>query len=325
MRAPAVLNPKRDAVLASFHDTHGCIAMASLSAVVVATAALGRQRVGEALDAVGFHHSLATVANAEGEVARHRPDLVVVAKAADSVVEVECLHQLRSRFPHPKYLFVTEVSNEDLAIAALHAGAQRYLKEPWTDAMMKAAVTALLPLGALEGQVADGLVGGERLVGRSASLTHLRTQLARMAAAASHVLIVGETGTGKELVAELLHLNGARRSKPFICVNTAAIPDALLENELFGHERGAFTGAITSQPGKLAAAHGGTLFLDEIGDVSLAIQAKLLRAIESKCIYPLGATRSVQLDVRIVAATNGDLERAVAEGRCRKDLYYRLN
>ena len=139
------------------------------------------------------------------------------------------------------------------------------------------------------------------------------------------MLILGETGAGKELVAELIHQNGARAAKPFVCINTAAIPDALLENELFGHERGAFTGATTMHSGKLAAAQGGTIFLDEIGDVSLAIQAKLLRAIESKSIYRLGSVRSVQIDLRILAATNNDLERAIEQGRFRRDLYYRLN
>jgi transcriptional regulator with PAS, ATPase and Fis domain len=156
-------------------------------------------------------------------------------------------------------------------------------------------------------------------------MRQLRTHLARIAPASSNVLILGETGTGKELVAELIHQNGPRAARPFVCMNTAAIPDALLENELFGHERGAFTGAITAEGGKLAAAHGGTAFLDEIGEVSPAIQAKLLRAIENKTIYRLGGTRSIALDIRVIAATNGDLERAIAEGRFRKDLYYRLN
>ena len=141
----------------------------------------------------------------------------------------------------------------------------------------------------------------------------------------SNVLILGETGTGKELVAELLHKNGARAARPFVCINTAAIPDALLENELFGHERGAFTGATAAQAGKLAAAHGGTVFLDEIGDVSAGVQAKLLRAIENKSVYRLGGTHSVQFDARIIAATNGDLEKATTEGRFRQDLYFRLN
>jgi DNA-binding NtrC family response regulator len=146
-----------------------------------------------------------------------------------------------------------------------------------------------------------------------------------VAPAASNVLILGETGTGKELIAELIHQNGPRRSKPFICINTAAIPDQLLENELFGHERGAFTGATTAQAGKLVAAHGGTVFLDEIGDASPAVQAKLLRAIEHKEVYRLGATRGEEFDARIIAATNCDLLKAASETRFRHDLYYRLN
>jgi DNA-binding NtrC family response regulator len=250
---------------------------------------------------------------------------VIVASNADATREVECLRQLHGKFPIPKYVFLAVVSSEDLAIAAFHAGAQRYLKEPWTTPMLQAAVMALLPVGTTDAVHGEALVGGERLVGCSQAIQELRRQVARVAVTGSNVLIVGETGTGKELVAELIHLNGTRAAKPFVCVNTAAIPDALLENELFGHERGAFTGATTTQAGKLAAAQGGTVFLDEIGDVSLAIQAKLLRAIESKSIYRLGGTRSLQLDVRVLAATNGDLERAVAEGRFRKDLYYRLN
>jgi DNA-binding NtrC family response regulator len=257
------------------------------------------------------------------EIGRLRPDLVIVAACErDSHAAVECLRQLREAFSYPRYLFVAEVSNEDLAIAAFLAGAERYVREPWSPGTFQTAASALLPACEVE---QDGLKGGERLVGRSAAMVRLRAQLARIALTSSNVMILGETGTGKELAAELLHLNGARASKPFVCLNTAAIPDPLLENELFGHERGAFTGATEAHPGKLAAANGGTAFLDEIGDVSVAIQAKLLRALESRTIYRLGGTRSVPLDVRIVAATNQDLERATAEGRFRRDLYYRLN
>lgn len=300
--------------------------MASPLVVVIDSPSPRRERVGAALAAIGYHHSFATIAEAEAQVACRRPELVIVAASqADSRLEVECLRQLHDAFTQPRYLFLAAVSSEDLVIAALHAGAQRYVKEPWTAPMLQSAVAVLLPVGAGGAAVADRLVGGERLLGRSLAMRQLRTRLARVAPASSNVLILGETGTGKELVAELIHLNGVRSAKPFVCINTAAIPDALLENELFGHERGAFTGATTTQGGKLAAAHGGTVFLDEIGDVSLAIQAKLLRAIENKSIYRLGGTRSVQLDFRIIAATNGDLERATSEGRFRKDLYYRLN
>ena len=138
--------------------------------------------------------------------------------------------------------------------------------------------------------VNDGLIGGERLIGHSPPIRRLRAQLAGLPPAKSNVFVLGETGTGKELVAELIHLNGSRSAKPLVCLNTAAIPDSLLENELFGHERGAFTGATRGQDGKLAAAQGGTVFLDEIGDLEPPIQAKLLRAIEGKSVYRLGGT-----------------------------------
>jgi transcriptional regulator with PAS, ATPase and Fis domain len=146
-----------------------------------------------------------------------------------------------------------------------------------------------------------------------------------VAASESHTLITGETGTGKELVASLIHRYSRRRQKPFVCVNCAAIPDSLLESELFGYERGAFTGAHTLKEGRLKLADGGTLFFDEIGDMSAYAQAKILRAIEGKAIERLGGTRSIPLDIRVIAATNRNLERLVAEEKFRADLYFRLN
>jgi len=300
--------------------------MASLLAVVINASFPRRERVGAALDGMGLEHCFATVGDAESAVARRRPDVVILAAPhADSALEIECLRRLRATQLPPSCLFLAFASSEDLAIAAFRAGAQEYLKEPWTPSMLQASVQSLLPADTDARAPADGLVGGERLVGHSPAIRQLRRHVARIASASSNVLILGETGTGKELIAELIHLNGPRAGKPLVCINTAAIPDALLENELFGHERGAFTGATTAQAGKFAAAHGGTVFLDEIGEVSPAIQAKLLRAIESKSACRLGGTRSVQLDIRIIAATNGDLERATSEGRFRRDLYYRLN
>ena len=291
-------------------------------AVLVDGGSHRRQDVSNALTALPCAHTVTTAAPSEHEIARRRPDLIVVtAGAHDSRSAIDCLQRLRQLFTYPRYLFVTDSGSEDLAVAAFMAGAERYVREPWSLDALQDAARALLP----ERQSQDALRGGERLVGRSPAMVALRSQLARIAPKTSSVMILGETGTGKELVAELLHLNGPRASRPFVCLNTAAIPDTLLENELFGHERGAFTGATDAQAGKLADANGGTVFLDEIGDVSLSIQAKLLRAIESRTIYRLGSTRQVALDVRIITATNQDLERATAEGRFRKDLYYRLN
>jgi transcriptional regulator with PAS, ATPase and Fis domain len=192
--------------------------------------------------------------------------------------------------------------------------------------MLQSAVINLLPGSALPAPIdSHPLAGGDRLLGRSPCIRQLRQYLARIAPANSNVLVLGETGTGKELVAELIHLNSRRAAGPLICLNTAAIPDALLENELFGHERGAFTGASSPQTGKLSAAQHGTVFLDEIGEVSLQIQAKLLRVLDRKPIYRLGGSHRVDVDVRIIAATNDDLEHSIDQGRFRKDLYYRLN
>jgi transcriptional regulator with PAS, ATPase and Fis domain len=167
--------------------------------------------------------------------------------------------------------------------------------------------------------------GLDRLVGESPSIRALRDIAVRAGAVECNVLINGETGTGKELVAELIHENSGRSGKPFVAVNCAAIPEALIESELFGYERGAFTGAHAAADGKLALAQGGTVFLDEIGDLAPAAQAKLLRAIEGKQVYRLGGRTPVKLNIRVLAATNRDLEEEVAAGRFRADLFYRLN
>jgi DNA-binding NtrC family response regulator len=294
-------------------------------ALVVDPPSSARIELGGALMAIGCRHSFATVVEAPVAVERHRPEVVIVsARDRDASCELACLQRLRAASCHPRLLFLAAVSSEDLAIAAFHSGAQHYLKAPWTMAMLQAAVIDMLP-SMVPPDPGVSLEGGERLVGRSCAVRELRAYLARIAPTASNVLVLGETGTGKELVAELIHRNSRRASKPFVCLNTAAIPEALLENELFGHERGAFTGASSAQVGKLAAAHGGTVFFDEIGDVSPAIQAKLLRVIESKSLYPLGGTHMSELDIRVIAATNSDLALAVQSGAFRKDLFYRLN
>lgn len=163
------------------------------------------------------------------------------------------------------------------------------------------------------------------LLGNSPKMVTLRKYGSRVALTDSSVLIVGETGTGKELVAELIHKIGARREKPFVAVNAAAVPDSLFESELFGYEKGAFTGAYTKSQGKLRQAHGGTIFFDEIGDISPSAQAKLLRAIESKEVYPLGACRGTPVDVRLIAATNRDMDALVSSHDFRQDLFYRLD
>jgi transcriptional regulator with AAA-type ATPase domain/transposase len=169
--------------------------------------------------------------------------------------------------------------------------------------------------------------GGEEqpIVGDSPVMQEVRAYIARVASTESNVLITGETGTGKELVAEQIHRHSARYRKPFVCVNCTAVPDGLLESELFGYERGAFTGATTLSRGKFELADGGTLFLDEIGDMSPYAQAKILRAVDGKEVHRLGGQRGIPLNTRIIAATNQDLEHLVAANQFRRDLYFRLN
>jgi transcriptional regulator with GAF, ATPase, and Fis domain len=169
------------------------------------------------------------------------------------------------------------------------------------------------------------LVGGEMLVGASDSINRLREDIHCIAASDANVVITGETGTGKDVVAQLIHKNSRRRSMPFICINCAAIPDTLLESELFGYERGAFTGAVGRCPGKLELANRGSIFFDEIGEMSSSAQAKILRVIENRELYRLGGNSSVHVDLRIIAATNRDLDEQCRDQSFRRDLYYRLN
>ena len=163
------------------------------------------------------------------------------------------------------------------------------------------------------------------MIGESESMREVYKLLAKVAPASSTVLLLGESGTGKELVARAIHLNSPRASKPFVAINCATLTESLLESELFGHEKGAFTGAIGQKRGKLEVADGGTVFLDEVGELSPGIQAKLLRALQSREFERVGGTRAIKVDVRMIAATNRDLAVAIKSGRFREDLYYRLN
>jgi len=169
------------------------------------------------------------------------------------------------------------------------------------------------------------LIGGHLMIGESPSIREIKSSISKVAATDCNVLVTGETGTGKELVAELIHKNSRRAEGPLICLNCAAIPDTLTESELFGYERGAFTGAYAAYEGKLKQADGGTVLLDEIGDMSLSAQAKLLRLLDKKPIQRVGGRRDVTIDLRVIAATNQDLEGLMAVGKFRRDLYYRLN
>ena len=266
------------------------------------------------------------------QVLRRQPvDLVLVGPrpdpAAESLVAVRAIREAGIRLP---IVLLAEHSSEERAIAALRAGVRDYFKPPFSFAEIGASVGGLLaadrpPERGTRPTRPSAPGPLPLIVGDSPAIRALRDYLPRVAATESNVLITGETGTGKELVACYIHQHSARHARPLVSINCAAIPDTLLESELFGHERGAFTDAYARREGHLSAAHGGTVFLDEVGEMSPAAQAKILRAIDHKEVSRLGGQAPVSVDVRIIAATNQDLEGRMAEARFRPDLYYRLN
>lgn len=244
---------------------------------------------------------------------------------------IEALKEIKSYNPSIPILIMTAYSNTETAVQAIKAGAYDYLTKPLDFDELRLTLERVLDHVALSNEnktlrntLASSL-DGEGMVGHSAALRKLMDMLAIVAPSEATVLITGESGVGKELVAKAIHANSHRRNGPYIAINCAAINDTLLESELFGHEKGAFTGAEKQRDGRFAAANKGTIFLDEIGDMPLQMQVKLLRVIQEREIQRVGGDRPLKIDVRIVAATNKDLQKEVESGRFRLDLYYRLN
>ena len=234
---------------------------------------------------------------------------------------------LRCRAPHLPLVLLSQQSSEALLLTALRAGFCDYLKWPFSQDELHATIQHCLATATPAGVPPQPTEATPnlQLIGDSAPMRAVQDYLTRVARTDSNVLITGETGTGKELMAILLHQYSLRHPQPLVCINCAAIPDSLLESELFGHERGAFTGAVNAKAGLLKQADHGTVFFDEIGDMSPYAQAKILRAIEGKELQRLGSTHHTPVDVRIVAATNQSLEQMVEQRTFRADLYFRLN
>ncbi|MBI2461520.1 MAG: sigma-54-dependent Fis family transcriptional regulator, partial [Candidatus Rokubacteria bacterium] len=239
------------------------------------------------------------------------------------------LRTIRERTPFTRVILMTAFGSLESAIEAMREGAFDYLTKPFKLQEVSLAVQRALDDRRLREEnqrlrrAVEERYGLEALLGRSAAMEQVRELIRAVAPGEANVLLVGESGTGKELVARAIHYASPRAPGPFVPVNCAAIPEGLLEAELFGHERGAFTGADRSRPGLLAEAHVGSLFFDEVSDMPLALQAKVLRAIQEKTVRRVGGRGLVQLDFRIIAATNRDLAELVREGRFREDLYYR--
>jgi two-component system nitrogen regulation response regulator GlnG len=244
---------------------------------------------------------------------------------------LELLDRLNAVGSQTAVVIITAQNTFENAVEAMRRGAFEYLVKPFGIADVTAIANKALharqlrdEVRALRREISGRLVSGDRIIGRNAAMLEIFKIIGRVAGRDISVLITGESGTGKELVARAIHAASPRSSGAFVPVNTTAIPRELLESELFGHERGAFTGALSSRVGRFSEASGGTLFLDEIGDMPADLQAKLLRVLQDQIVTPVGAQRSQKVDVRIVAATNRDLDALIAAGSFREDLLYRL-
>ncbi|MEI7894163.1 MAG: sigma-54 dependent transcriptional regulator [Myxococcales bacterium] len=257
----------------------------------------------------------------------HHIDLVITDLKMPKVDGMTLLREALREDPELPVVVITAHGTVDTAVEALKTGAFDYLTKPFDKDEVRQIVAKALKTRELRGADAITAAPGARfgIIGSSTGITDLYAVLERVAATPTTVLITGESGTGKELVARALHEHSTRRDRPLIKVNCAAIPKELIESELFGYERGAFTGAVASKPGRFELANSGTLFLDEVGEIPIEMQVKLLRVLQESEFERVGGIKTIRVDVRLVAATNRDLKKLIANGVFREDLFYRLN
>jgi len=279
------------------------------------------------LTGAGYH--VTAVASAEDALAQldvARPQLVVSDVQLPGRDGLALFDAIRQRHPALPVILLTAHGTIPDAVEATARGVFTYLTKPFDGKALLEKIAQALALGA---PVNQSVGGDERwrtaIVSRSSRMAELLAEAKMVAASDASVLICGESGSGKELLAQAIHKASPRAGKPFVAVNCSAIPEALLESELFGHVKGSFTGAVANHQGLFQAANGGTLFLDEIGDMPPALQVKLLRVLQERSVRPVGANESTPVDVRILSATHRDLDAAMAEGQFREDLFYRLN
>ncbi len=252
-------------------------------------------------------------------------DLVVSDLRMGNETGIDLLRRWREQHPFTPFIILTAYGAVDSAVTAMKLGANDFLTKPVDPEQLLLLVNSLLAQRETLPVPASPGAGFDKIIGRSQAMNQICEQTARAARTDSTVLVLGESGTGKELIAEAIHKNSPRAGGPFVVVNIAAIPDTLVESELFGHVKGAFTHAVTSRMGRFESAQGGTLFIDEIGDFPLHLQPKLLRVLEGRTITPVGGNLEISVDVRVVAATSRPLVKMKNEGQFREDLYYRLN
>jgi DNA-binding NtrC family response regulator len=265
------------------------------------------------------------------QLTRNTYDLLLLDLALPGESGIDLLPRIKSLVPDLPVIMITAYGTVGNVVDAIRAGASNFVQKPWNNEKLLADIRVAIGKNRAEQEVVHlkrtlkQRVSFENIVGKSEPMLQLFDLVAQVAPSRSTVLIQGESGTGKELIAKAIHAHSPRRDKPFIPVNTGAVPSDLLESTLFGHERGAFTSAVAAKKGLFEVADGGTLFLDEIGTMRMDMQAKILRVLQDRRFMHVGGTQEIQVDVRIVAATNVNLEQAVKEGRFREDLFYRLN
>jgi DNA-binding NtrC family response regulator len=258
-------------------------------------------------------------------------DLAIVDLKMPRMDGMEVLQAIKRDFPHIPVIMITGYATVESAVEAMKYGAFDYLPKPFTPDEVAVVVKKALETRSmiLENLYLRGEIQAkyrfENIIGHGKKMQEIYRLIAKVAPTHSTVLITGESGTGKELIARAIHYNSQRKDRPFVPVDCAVLSENLLESELFGHVKGSFTGAIVTKPGLFEVADGGSLFLDEIGNISLAMQSKLLRFIQEREFTPVGGTKLKKVDVRLIAATNKDLEEKIKEGTFREDLFYRLN
>jgi DNA-binding NtrC family response regulator len=265
----------------------------------------------------------ASAAEAMEALRRETYDALLLDLRMPGLDGLRLVEVLRARGEDVPILMISGFGTIEAAVESLHLGADDFLTKPVDPDVLSARVAGLLERRPSAEQLVQGAIPG--MVGHAPLMRQAFEALRQVASADTTVLLTGETGTGKELAARAIHALSPRTDGPFVAVNCAALAEGVLESELFGHVRGAFTGAVAAKPGLFAAAHGGTLLLDEVGDMSLRLQQSLLRALQEREVTPVGAVRPVRVDVRVVASTNRDLREEARAGRFREDLYYRLN
>ena len=264
-------------------------------------------------------------------IQENSPDIILLDIILPDLDGIKVLEKIKREYPSIIVIMITATKTVKTAVEAMKLGAYDYITKPFDVDELRLIINRALSNQALEKEVKylrqeiDKSFGLPNIIGKSKSMQEIFKIVRQIADSKSTVLIMGESGTGKELISRAIHYNSNRKNYPFITINCAAIPDTLIESELFGHERGAFTNAIEKKLGRFEIANQGTLFLDEIAELSLATQAKILRFLEEKSFYRVGGSKNIKVDVRLICATNKDLKQMIKNGSFREDLFYRIN